>query len=98
MKAHFALSKLFILNVPKSTPLSTPLNFSKQWIPPGPGFVKLNVDASVDLVGKKASAAVIFRDEDGRFLGGTSASFIPSSIAVVEPYERGSQPPLKAIS
>ncbi|KAK8561324.1 hypothetical protein V6N12_048398 [Hibiscus sabdariffa] len=44
------------------------------------------MDTSVDLDGRKASAAIIFRDEDGRFLGGTSASFIQSSIAFVEAY------------
>ncbi|KAK8558678.1 hypothetical protein V6N12_041978 [Hibiscus sabdariffa] len=70
----------------KSSPLSTPLDIFEQWATPGPGFVKANVDASVDLVGRKASVAVIFRDKDGRFLGGTSASFIPSSIAAAEAY------------
>ncbi|KAL4317831.1 hypothetical protein GQ457_18G000740 [Hibiscus cannabinus] len=86
MKAQCAFSEFSALNEQKSTPPSVPLTASEQWIPPGPGFVKVNVDASVDLVRRKASAAVIFRDEEVRFLGGTSASFIPSSIAAAEAY------------
>ncbi|KAK8994878.1 hypothetical protein V6N11_045946 [Hibiscus sabdariffa] len=80
---------VLLFNVQKSSPLSTPLDISKQWISPGSGFVKANVDTFVDLVGRKASAAVIFRDEDGRFLGGTSASFISLSIADAEAYTVG---------
>ncbi|KAL4352106.1 hypothetical protein GQ457_06G002980 [Hibiscus cannabinus] len=66
MKAQCVFSELSLLNVHKSYPLSPPLDIFYQWTPPGPGFVKANVDASVDLDGRKTSATIIFRDEDGR--------------------------------
>ena len=49
-----------------STPIATPV---RQWIPPGPGLVKIYVDAGVSMSQNAGTVAAICRDSDGASIG-----------------------------
>ena len=54
------------------------------WVPPGPGYVKINVDASWCASEGLGYTAVVARDEEGRFLAaGRFKDFAPN-VAVME--------------
>jgi ribonuclease HI len=52
------------------------MSTSPRWIPPPNDLVKANVDGAVSRDNGKDSAAVIFRDREGHYLGSSAIVFL----------------------
>ncbi|KAK9020266.1 hypothetical protein V6N11_054756 [Hibiscus sabdariffa] len=61
---------------------SSPMTFS--WTPPTEGWIKINCDASIDVVSGSVGAAVVMCDESSCMVGGDSKLFQSSSVDCTE--------------
>ncbi|KAL4304565.1 hypothetical protein GQ457_10G010000 [Hibiscus cannabinus] len=68
------------------TPESHNSEVSHSWMPPPPGFVKINCDAAFLSPSKEASIAVIIRDYSGKVVGGATKLVHALSIAAAEAF------------
>ncbi|KAL5718384.1 hypothetical protein ACHQM5_011291 [Ranunculus cassubicifolius] len=55
-----------------------------EWIPPPPGWIKINFDSSFQVHKRKGYAAAVCRDTEGRVLGAISKKIIAQNVDEAE--------------
>ena len=69
---NFYLKQLKLVAKPCQPLVRTTTHRQSAWLPPLPGYAKVNVDDVVDGECRKGAVAVFCRDQEGIFLGASS--------------------------